>query len=133
MDCGYPSAECHDADGDTRYEKKSKYRKKEAAMTNGVLASRGNLFSNVTLSPEPAGKKRTAPSGTTRTVRREKTAPQDGGRFGKTLTAGLLDRKMTSLTIASLVQAAASSGKRLILEIRDENPVQIVRTTTRGM
>jgi hypothetical protein len=105
---------------------------KEAAMTNGVLARNIEHSSSVVLTPERTGTKRFSSSGIARIVRREKASRRKGGRFGEVLPPGLLDRNITSPTLASLAQAAASSGKRLILEIRDENPVQIVRTTTKG-
>lgn len=99
---------------------------------NGVLARNIEHSSGVVLSPVPTETKRFSSSGAARLVRREKASQREGGRFAEPLPPGLLDRKMTSRTLASLVQAAASSGKRLILEIRDDNPVQIVRTTTKG-
>jgi len=99
---------------------------------DGVLVRYIEHSSNVVLSPEPTGTKRFSSSGAARIVRREKAGQREGGRFGEALPTGLLDRNMTSPTLASLAQAAASSGKRLILEIRDENPVQVVRTTTKG-
>jgi hypothetical protein len=53
--------------------------------------------------------------------------------FNQSMVAGLLDRKSSSLSLAALAQAAASSGKRLVVEIRDETPVKIVRISTKGM
>ena len=74
-------------------------------------------------------------SSATRTTRRDKTI---GGRsvrrmVNQSLLGGLLDPKSSSLSLSALAQAAAFSGKRLVLEIRDENPVKIIRTSTRGM
>jgi hypothetical protein len=53
--------------------------------------------------------------------------------LNQSMLVGLLDPKSSSLSLAALAQAAASSGKRLVVEIRDETPVKIVRTLTRGM
>jgi hypothetical protein len=49
------------------------------------------------------------------------------------MLVGLLDPKSSSLSLTALAQAAASSGKRLVVEIRDETPVRIVRTSIKGM
>lgn len=49
------------------------------------------------------------------------------------LGAGLLNPKTSSLSLAVLARAAASSGKRLILEIRDDQPVKVIRTYTMGI
>lgn len=98
-------------------------------MTNVSLARKDDLPLNTMLSPKPNRKRRTSPSGAAKNMRREKDRPQGGGGFREALPKGLLDRKMTTLTLASLAQAATNSGKRLILEIRDENPVQIVHMT----
>jgi len=51
----------------------------------------------------------------------------------QSLLGGFLDPKSSSLSLAALARAAAFSGKRLVLEIRDESPVKIIRTSTRGM
>ena len=101
-------------------------------MISGISAVKGDLSLNVKLSPEPTGQRRSSRSDAVRTARREHVGLREGGKFGETLFMGLLDQKITSATLASLARTAANSGKRLILEIRDENPVQIVRTTTRG-
>jgi hypothetical protein len=53
--------------------------------------------------------------------------------FAQSLLGGLLDLKSSSLSLTALAQAAASSGKRLIIEIRDETPVKIVRTSASGL
>ena len=56
------------------------------------------------------------------------------GQIGdQSLLRGLLDPKSSSLSLTALARAAAFSGKRLVIEIRDENPVRIVRTSTKGM
>jgi hypothetical protein len=91
--------------------------KKETSMANAILIREANF------------------SSATRTTRRDKTT---GGRAGRrtvdqSLFGGLLDPKSSSLSLSALAQAAAFSGKRLVLEIRDENPVKIIRTSTRGM
>jgi hypothetical protein len=53
--------------------------------------------------------------------------------FNQSMLGGLLNLKSSSLSLTALAQAAASSGKRLVVEIRDETPVKIVRTSTKGM
>jgi hypothetical protein len=50
--------------------------------------------------------------------------------YSQLMLGGLLDPKLSSLSLTTLAQAAASSGKRLVVEIRDETPVKIVRTST---
>ena len=58
---------------------------------------------------------------------------------GKRHTAGLhlnavrklLDPRMTSsLSLAALAEAVSSTGQRLVVEIRDERPVRVVRTAS---
>jgi hypothetical protein len=79
-------------------------------MTSGIVASEGTL------------RRHTA------------VGRRTGGQIiGQTLLGGLFDPKSSSLSLSALAQAAAFSGKRLVLEIRDENPVRIIRTSTRGM
>jgi hypothetical protein len=110
--------------------------KKETAMTNGILASEANLTSSGWLSSKSIGKEGKASStNDARTLRRDKaTGRRAGGRIvDQSLLGVFLDPKSSSLSLTALAQAAAFSGKRLILEIRDENPVKIVRTSTRGM
>jgi hypothetical protein len=109
--------------------------KKETAMINGSLASKANLTTNVLLSSKSIGKVGKSSSNASRMLRHDKaTGKRLGGRMvGQTLLAGLLDPKSSSLSLTALAQAAAFSGKRLVLEIRDENPVRIIRTSTRGM
>jgi hypothetical protein len=51
----------------------------------------------------------------------------------QSLLGGLLDPKSSSLSLNALARAAAFSGKRLVLEIRDETPVRTIRTSTKGM
>jgi hypothetical protein len=53
--------------------------------------------------------------------------------LNQSIAGGLLDPKRSSLSLTALAQAAASSGKRLVVEIRDATPVKIVRTSSRGM
>jgi hypothetical protein len=74
-------------------------------------------------------------SSATRTAQHDKTTGRRAGRrvVDQSLLGGLLDPKSSSLSLSALAQAAAFSGKRLVLEIRDENPVKIIRTSTRGM
>jgi hypothetical protein len=109
--------------------------KKETAMTTGILASEANLTSSGLLSSKAIWKKDKASSANaTRTLRLDKaTGRRAGGRIvDQSLLGGLLDPKSSSLSLAALAQAAAFSGKRLVLEIRDENPVKIIRTSTPG-
>jgi hypothetical protein len=109
--------------------------KKETAMTNGILASEANLISSGLWSSKLTGKKDKASSpNPTRTLRRDKATRgwARGRMLDQSLLGGLLDPKSSSLSLAALAQAAAFSGKRLVLEIRDENPVKIIRTSTPG-
>jgi len=102
-------------------------------MTNALLQSEANLASSGLLSSQLIGE-RIAPSPVSiaKTLRPGK-APSRSRRTGdQSLVRGLLDLKSSSLSLGALVRAAAFSGKRLVLEIRDENPVQIVRTSTPG-
>ncbi len=105
-------------------------------MTNGILASEANLTSSGWLPSKSIGKKGKASSANTaRTLRRDRaTGRRAGGRIvDQSLLGGFLDPKSSSLSLAALARAAAFSGKRLVLEIRDESPVKIIRTSTRGM
>jgi hypothetical protein len=72
-------------------------------------------------------------SSATRKARRDKTTGRRAGRriVDQSLLGGLLDPKSSSLSLSALAQAAAFSGKRLVLEIRDDNPVKIIRTSTK--
>jgi hypothetical protein len=103
------------------------------AMTNGILAievapsSNGSLFSN------PIGKSGKA-AHTRRTIGPDATGKRARERMvQQSLLGGLLDPKSSSLSLRALARVAAISGKRLVLEIRDETPVRIVRTSIRGM
>lgn len=40
----------------------------------------------------------------------------------------LLDPQNTAVSLAALARAAALSGKRLVVEIRDQHPVKIIET-----
>jgi hypothetical protein len=109
--------------------------KKETAMTNAILASEANLTSSGLLSSKSIGKKgKGSSANAARTLRVDKAGGRaEGRKVAQTLLGGLLDPKSSSLSLAALARAAAFSGKRLVLEIRDENPVKIIRMSTRGM
>ena len=105
-------------------------------MTNAILASEANLTSSGLLSSKAIGKKgKGSSANAARTLRADKAAGgrTEGRTVSQTLLGGLLDPKSSSLSLAALARAAASSGKRLVLEIRDENPVKIIRMSTSGM
>jgi hypothetical protein len=53
--------------------------------------------------------------------------------LNQSMLGGLLDPKSSSLSLTALAQVAALSGKRLVVEIRDETPVKIIRTSTKGI
>jgi hypothetical protein len=108
--------------------------KKEAAMTNGILASEMSLSSSRWSSSKSIRKRGISPADAAKIVRHDKPTGSGAGEriVDQALLGGLLDPKSSSLSLTALAQAAASSGKRLILEIRDENPVRIIRTSTRG-
>jgi hypothetical protein len=110
--------------------------KKEMAMTNAILASEANLTSSGLLSSKSIGKKgKRSSANAARTLRVEKATGSrtEGRTVAQTLLGRLLDPKSSSQSLAALARAAAFSGKRLVLEIRDENPVKIIRMSTRGM
>jgi hypothetical protein len=105
-------------------------------MTNAILVNEANLSPGGLFSSRAIIKKSRASSAdTAKTVGREKASRSraEGRMFDQSLLGGLLDPKASSLSLTALAQAAASSGKRLVLEIRDETPVKIVRTSTRGL
>lgn len=105
-------------------------------MTNGTSVAEANLTSNECSSPKPIGKNGKASSiDAATTLQRDKPTGRRAGRriVNQVLLGRFLDPKSSSLSLAALAQAAACSGKRLVIEIRDENPVKIVRTSTRGM
>jgi hypothetical protein len=68
-----------------------------------------------------------------RTLRSDKTSDRSRRSRDQSLVRGLLDPKSSSLSLTALARTFALSGKRLMLEIRDENPVQIVRMSNRGL
>jgi hypothetical protein len=110
--------------------------KKETAMTNGMSVGEANLTSSEWSSSKPAGKNGKASSvNAVATLQHDKpTGRRAGGSIvNQALLGGFFDPRSSSLSLAALAQAAAFSGKRLVIEIRDENPVKIVRTSTRGM
>jgi hypothetical protein len=109
---------------------------KEKLMTNAILVTEAN--------PSPSGlfsskaiikKSRASSTDAAKTVGREKASGRraEGRMFDQSLLRGLLDPKASSLSLTALAQAAASSGKRLVLEIRDATPVKIIRTSTKGL
>jgi hypothetical protein len=104
-------------------------------MANGILATGANLSMSGWLSSKSIGKNgNSSTSDAAKTVQRDKAARRREGRIvDRPLLACLLDPKTSSLSLTALAQAAAFSRKRLVLEIRDENPVKIVRTSTGGM
>ena len=104
------------------------------AMTNGILAIEATPSSNGSLFSNPIGKTGKA-AHTRRTIGPDDaTGKRARGRMvQQSLLGGLLDPKSSSLSLNALARAAAFSGKRLVLEIRDETPVRIIRTSTRGM
>jgi hypothetical protein len=103
-------------------------------MTNVIPASEASLSPSGLLSSNSIGK-----AGKTcnaaRTIRADKAAGKraPAGIVQQSLLCELLDPRSSSRSLAALARAAASSGKRLVLEIRDETPVRIIRTSTRGM
>jgi hypothetical protein len=110
--------------------------RKEMAMTNAILASEANLTSSGLLSSKSIGKKgKGSSANAARTLRVDKAASRrtEGRTVAQTLLGGLLDPKSSSQSLAALARVAAFSGKRLVVEIRDENPVKVIRMSTRGM
>jgi len=103
-------------------------------MTNGILPTETTLSSNESLFSNSIGKTG-EPADAAGTIQPDKaTAKRARVRtVQQSFVRGLLDPKSSSLTLTALARAAAFSGKRLVLEIRDETPVRIVRTSTRGM
>jgi len=108
--------------------------KKEATMTIGILANEATLAPGELLTSKLIGK-RVKPSSVSvaKTLRDDKAIDRPRRTVDQALVPGLLHPKSSSLTLTALARAAAFSGKRLVLEIRDENPVRIIRTSTRGM
>jgi hypothetical protein len=103
-------------------------------MMNGILASEASLAPSGLLSSKSIGKKAKASSASdTRTLMRNKGTGRRSRIGDQSILRGLLDPKSSSLSLTALARAAAFSGKRLIIEIRDENPVRIVRTSTKGL
>lgn len=102
-------------------------------MTKGISPTEANLPMGEFPPSSLIGRRGKALSASdTRTVRSHKAAGA-GLTFDQSLLRGLLDPKTSSHSLAALAHAAAFSGKRLILEIRDDNPVRIVRTYTAGI
>jgi hypothetical protein len=102
---------------------------KETPMTNSILVSEAALSpppsfgttiipATTALSPDPA-----------KTSAKERAAGKRLERriLDRSLLGAFLDPRTSSLSLKALAQAANTSGKRLVLEIRDETPVRIVR------
>jgi hypothetical protein len=105
-------------------------------MTNVMLVNEANLSPSGLFSSSAILKKsRVSSADSAKTASHEKAAGRRAGKrmFDRSLVGGLLDPKASSLSLTALAHVAASSGKRLIIEIRDETPVKIVRTSTRGL
>lgn len=101
-------------------------------MTNDVVTGQANQSPVVFVPSKVNGKTCTASS--TKAGRRANAGRRERGALvDQFLLSGLLDPKTSALPFAVLTEAAVLLGKRLILEIRDENPVQVVWTSTRGM
>jgi hypothetical protein len=115
---------------------KSTASQKETTMANAILVNEANLPPSGLFSSRTIVKKsRVSSVDAAKTIRREKAPARrsEGRMFAQSLLGGLLDLKSSSLSLTALAQAAASSGKRLIIEIRDETPVKIVRTSANGL
>jgi hypothetical protein len=89
-------------------------------MTNGTLPHNANLASSGLLTSKSISAQ-AKPSGRSRKKR------------DQSLVRRLLNPKSSSLSLTALAETFALSGKRLMIEIRDENPVQIVRVPSRGL
>ena len=101
---------------------------------NGILAGEATLASSGSLTSRLIAKNvETSSIGAAKALRRDKAVGKPGRMLDQLLVRGLLDAKSSSLSLKNLARVAAFSGKRLVLEIRDENPIRIVRTSTRGM
>jgi hypothetical protein len=108
--------------------------KKEAAMTNRTLPDEDDLASSgsrtsklITETAKPSAFRVAS------TVLSNKISDRSRRTGDQSLVRGLLDPKSSSLSLTALARTAALSGKRLMLEIRDDNPVRIVRVSTRGI
>jgi hypothetical protein len=104
------------------------------AMTNGILTTEVTLSSTGSLFSNSIGKTSKAAAEAARMIRLDKATGKGArGRIvQQSLPGGFLDPKSWSLSLTALARAAAFSGKRLVIEIRDENPVRIIRTSTKG-
>ena len=103
-------------------------------MTNGTLPNSANYASSGLLTPKLTAERIVpAAAGAARVRRSDKTSSTSSRTREQSLVRGLLNPKLSSLSLTALARTAALSGKRLMLEIRDENPVQIVRVSTRGL
>jgi len=103
-------------------------------MMNGTLASEMNTASNGFLPSKMVGKTgKTSSVSPAMGLRHDHANSRRSRMTGQALFGGLLDPKSSSLSLKALARAAAFSGKRLVIEIRDENPVKVVRTSIRGM
>jgi hypothetical protein len=103
-------------------------------MTKGIVASEMNVSTSGFLPSKLSGKAgRVSSASQVRGLRRDPAHGEYGRVAAQSLLGGILDPKSSSSPLRALARAAAISGKRLVLEIRDENPVRIIRTSTRGM
>ncbi len=93
-------------------------------MTNTTLAVEATLPSSGLLSSKLIA---TTDKAVPATHARKLGRSEKGERRNRSLLGELLDPKSSSVSLTALARVAAFSGKRLIIEIRDENPVRIVR------
>jgi hypothetical protein len=103
---------------------------------NAIVVKEANLSLRGLFSPKTIMKKnRAASSRAAKTMGCEKEPGRRTGArpFDQSSLGGLLEPKSSSLSLAALAQAAAAAGRRLIVEIRDETPVKIVRISTSGV
>lgn len=102
-------------------------------MANGISASEADLASSGLFSAKSTEKRgRASSSNIARALRREQATGMQGQTHDQSLLQRLLDPKSSSLSLTALAKSAASSGKRLVLEIRDDHPVRIIRTSAKG-
>ena len=94
--------------------------KKEAVMTNGTLTNSANLASSGLLTSKLISAQ-------------AKPSARSRKKGEQALVRRLLNSRSSSLSLTALAETFALSGKRLMIEIRDENPVQIVRVSSRGL
>jgi hypothetical protein len=94
-------------------------------LANGILEATSEPY--VAMTENPGGEKTPKLLGAEGRGRRTAEKPRRRNQKSGFHLDSLLDAQHRSLSLNALARSAALSGKRLIIEIRDQHPVKIIR------